>query len=235
MLSPDRPGFVVTASRLYKLGRARRFYRCLGISLALAINPALASMLATSFLRLLASAGVSAGQDVGNELVGFAIVAGKLFATLVTYPLIRAKVLQQTALPGGQHALMQIWREILRLEGWAGLWRGVLAMSARAMLWNAFMMAMPSSFGWSRSVATPSATPPPITPPRSDSLDTWMGRDAWTSDFVANRLDEVLCQVGGGAPLAKRVDRVEDGLERMHNDMLEVKRMLLQVARAKTS
>merc|ERR1712061_684647 len=79
-------------------------------------------------------------------------------ATVLTYPLIRVKVLQQTT-SGGAGTIMEVFKRILAQEGFFGLYRGVLAMSFKTVLWNSLMMAFKHVLGPNRAI-TPIASPP---------------------------------------------------------------------------
>lgn len=81
-----------------------QFYRGLSISLLLAVNPAITNTLISYFLRLATSLKLRAGEsrETAREhsatTVGLATGTAKFLATMATYPLIRAKVLQQTTM-----------------------------------------------------------------------------------------------------------------------------------------
>ncbi|CAL1140511.1 unnamed protein product [Cladocopium goreaui] len=65
----------------------------------------------------------------------------KAVATLLTYPLIRAKAVIQTT--GGDHqGLWGMLAGIVRNEGWLSLYQGVWIMSYKTVLFNSLMMAL---------------------------------------------------------------------------------------------
>ncbi|CAE7732361.1 unnamed protein product [Symbiodinium sp. CCMP2592] len=65
----------------------------------------------------------------------------KAVATLLTYPLIRAKAVIQTT--GGNHlGLWGMLAQIVRQSGWLGLYQGVWIMSYKTVLFNSLMMAL---------------------------------------------------------------------------------------------
>lgn len=66
----------------------------------------------------------------------------KAVATLVTYPLIRAKSMQQTV--GGGVGLWDTLFKIVQTEGRSGLYAGVLMLSYKTVLFNSLMMALKS-------------------------------------------------------------------------------------------
>jgi len=128
-LSAASLGFFATARALFREGGFAPFYRGLFISMFLAINPAIMNTLITSLLKLVTMVKHAKGADYVDAKDHSAVVVGvvtgvsKGFATVVTYPLIRVKVLQQTT-SGGGGTVMQVLRGILAQEGAAGLYRG---------------------------------------------------------------------------------------------------------------
>merc|ERR1712232_785822 len=121
--------------------------------------------LLTSFLHAAAAFKMSIlgmahaeAREHRSSLVGACTALAKFCATLATYPLIRAKVLQQTGSLQSQFNVLGILRKVAQTEGMRGLYRGVWAMSYKAALWNFVMMASKTSVGPPREV-TPETTP----------------------------------------------------------------------------
>eukprot|EP00439_Symbiodinium_sp_Y106_P015537 s7929_g2.t1 len=77
---------------------------------------------------------MAAARDHSAATLGAVTALSKIVATVLTYPLIRAKVLQQTAASvySGQ-AFPSVMRQILLLEGVGGLYRGMIAMSYKKL------------------------------------------------------------------------------------------------------
>lgn len=228
-LTPGSPGFVVTAVTLYRQGGVANFYRGLFISLVLAINPAIMNTLITTLLRFAAMVKTAAGMDYedardhGPAIVGAVTAVSKTLATLATYPLIRAKVLQQTSETQKAMSPLAIWRGILAEEGAGGLYRGVLAMSYKTVLWNVLMMMIKSAVGPKRTLTPPAS-------PRNRPLPmAVMGRDAFVDPMAAEKLDEILEYIRGGTPqepVSRRVGAVEHRLEQVSSEIQEIKGLL---------
>ncbi|CAE8723714.1 unnamed protein product [Polarella glacialis] len=180
-LSATSPGFVGTALILYKEGGLGAFYRGLAVSMLLAINPAIMNTLITTILKLFAAVRQSWGADYleardhSIAAVGVATAFSKAVATALTYPLIRAKVLQQTGGPAmASLRFAVILRRVAAAEGLAGLYRGMLAMSYKTVLWNSLMMAFKHLLGPKRAV----------TPPSSPRFLAQISRRSWTRSFL---------------------------------------------------
>ncbi|CAE7355066.1 PNC1 [Symbiodinium natans] len=161
-MSASAPGFAATAAALYQEGGLGAFYRGLTVSLILAINPAIMNTLITSMLRLRAlllqylGADYAEAREHSAAALGAVTAMSKMVATVLTYPLIRAKVLQQTAASvySGQ-AFPSVMRQVLVTEGIGGLYRGMLAMSYKTVLWNSLMMAFKHLLGPKRAMTPP--------------------------------------------------------------------------------
>jgi len=242
-LALDSPGFIATALLLYRQGGLGVFYRGLGVSLALAINPAIMNTLITTILRCAASFRIASGvdwedaRDHGPAAIGAATALSKFVATLLTYPLIRAKVLQQTTQTTKNLSAIAIWRSIIQSEGLIGLYRGVLAMSYKTVLWNSLMMAFKSALGPSRAI-TPPATPPP--PALSLGPLPLMAREPFPVDLITvEKLDQILSYLQHKHPdtiSQERVQILESQMTEVSNEMREVKALLAElVVVAKTN
>jgi hypothetical protein len=226
-LDPGNPGFFATTVMLYRTGGIGTFYRGLVVSLVLAINPAIMNTMITSILQVVAvfrkSMGVEheSARDHGPATIGVATALSKFAATAVTYPLIRAKVLQQTAQTGtGRLSMFAIWADIIKTEGPKGLYRGILAMTYKTVLHNTLMMAFKHMLSSTRAI-TPPATPElrreELMPPM-----TVMARDPFPADLCnAEKLDEILSYLRPGQSdavhkLEERLEMVTHELEQVH-------------------
>lgn len=225
-LSNNSAGFVRTAVTMYQSGGVSVFYRGLPVSLLLAINPAIMNTLITSLLRLVAAvriargAGHVAARDHGAAIVGTATAVAKAVATLVTYPLIRAKVLQQTR--PTPISVPAVLREVLAAEGFKGLYRGVLSMSYKTVLWNTLMMAVKHVLGPKRAI-TPPGSPTPVT------RVPLLAREPFPAELVTTeKLNEILSylKVVHGDEQHQRIAAVEDGLSEVRSEIREVKMLL---------
>lgn len=234
-LSPQNLGFCATAVSIYREGGIGTFYRGLAVSLVLAINPAIMHTLITNLLKAHSSVKVMLGIESsqsrihGPSEVGAVTALSKIIATLATYPLIRAKVLQQTGAVTQNAPVFKVWRQILSEEGILGLYRGVLAMSYKTVLWNAFMMMI-------RSVLVPGRTvdpSPPPTPVAHPLVITHMGRDPFLDPITSEKLDEILRYIqGSDGTVARRVGAVEQRIDTLSSDMQEIKGLLHQILRS---
>jgi hypothetical protein len=249
-LTENSPGFFHTAVSLYRQGGVGVFYRGLPVSLLLAINPAIMNTLITSLLRFVVALRETRGEDYfeardhSASVMGIATGLSKIVATLLTYPLIRAKVLQQTS--GKQMNLITILQSVIANEGVKGLYRGVLAMSYKTVLWNSFMMAVKHVLDPKTSF-TPQVTPP-RTPDRTSS--PWrrmplMAREPFPVELVTvEKLNEILSylhmnQDGSNEQNQRRLDDLEvglrktkEGLEVATQEIREVKSLLLDLVAA---
>jgi len=111
------------------------------VALLLALNPAL---MFTLVERLTVALSTFRGQDAllvplaAKDLFWISGIS-KTFATFLTYPAIRAKVVMQTV---GGSGLWATFRQITEREGVGGLYSGVWMMSYKTVLFNALMMAL---------------------------------------------------------------------------------------------
>jgi len=242
-LSATSAGFLATAVQLYREGGLAVFYRGLFISMFLAINPAIMNTLITSLLRVVAMVKQARGMDSLDAKDHSAMVVGvvtgvsKGFATIVTYPLIRVKVLQQTT-SGGAGTVSEVLRSILAAEGAAGLYRGVLAMSYKTVLWNSLMMAFKHMLGPKKEL-----TPPTSPEPRSRFPVVrmpLMAREPFPAELLTEeKLDEILRYVRGTSgevevqAHSRRLSTLESRVEEATGDIREVKSLLQQLVGAR--
>jgi len=237
-LAPDSPGFFATATRLYSSGGIGVFYRGLAVSMALAINPAIMNTLITSLLRfsaafraLVTGTDYETARDHGPVVIGVATALSKFVATVGTYPLIRAKVLQQTSGTGEYFSVTAIWRQIVLAEGIWGLYRGLLAMSYKTVCWNTLMMMFKHALGPKRPI-TPPATPPKLDPATLLPPMPWMAREPFPAELITtDKLDVILGYIQR-QPAQDRVNKLEGRMKLMSNEMREIKMMLRQVVSA---
>jgi len=237
-LSKNSPGFFRTAVSLYRDGGVGIFYRGLPVSLVLAINPAIMNTLITSLLRVVAGVRQYRGEDYcdardhGAATVGMATAVAKAVATFVTYPLIRAKVLQQTS--GKAIGLVAVLKEVVAIEGLRGLYRGVLAMSYKTVLWNTLMMAVKHLLGPKRALTppgSPALSPAPFSGPRVPLL----AREPFPVELVTvEKLNEILSylKLEHADTHRKRIDKLEEGLVEATQEIREVKFLLMDIASA---
>lgn len=224
-LADDSPGFFATALRVYREGGIQNFYRGLGLSMVLAVNPAIMNTLITTELKLVSlfntrfrGQSYEEARDHGPSRVGAAAGVAKFVATLLTYPLIRAKILQQTG-AGRQKSPFQIWKAVISTEGVFGLYRGMLAMSYKTVLWNTLMMMFKHSIEPKKPIT------PPETPRGVDHSLTWLGRAPAT--IHAEKLDEILQYVRmSHSRRSSKVQDIEERLDKLSADMSEIKNCL---------
>lgn len=218
-------GFLLTAHELYTQHGISPFYRGLGISLALSINPAIMYTLVTWFLRIITACkrwwNPSAAEGRRRDIF-WATAFAKLIATMLTYPLIRAKVLQQTQ-PGPRVSL--VFGAILATEGFTGLYRGFLAMTYRTVLWNSMMMYL-------KHILVPRAPTPPGTPsttpehgPEAAPLPLF-NRDPFPADLLtASKMDQIVTHLRHN-PKIEKIESLETKVRCLSSDLQEIKSLL---------
>eukprot|EP00930_Biecheleria_cincta_P031839 TRINITY_DN2208_c0_g2_i2.p1 TRINITY_DN2208_c0_g2~~TRINITY_DN2208_c0_g2_i2.p1 ORF type:complete len:417 (+),score=53.56 TRINITY_DN2208_c0_g2_i2:125-1375(+) len=230
-VSANNPGFLATALSLYEEGGVGAFYRGLTVSLLLAINPAIMNTLITSLLRLRAlalescGAGHSEARQHSAAVIGSVTGISKIIATVLTYPLIRAKVLQQTAnAVFGQSHFVQVIKQVVALEGIAGLYRGMLAMSYKTVLWNSLMMIFKHLLGPKRAITPPAS--PRLAPIRNMPL---MAREPFPVEYLSQeKLDEILCYLQRGSS-NKKLEALERRVDEATGEIREVRKMLAEL------
>mmetsp|Transcript_73936 Transcript_73936/g.175967 ORF Transcript_73936/g.175967 Transcript_73936/m.175967 type:complete len:403 (-) Transcript_73936:183-1391(-) len=237
-LTPGSPGLITTGMNLYKTSGLGAFYRGLAVSLILAINPALMNTLVTTFVGFATTAKKALGydsaaaKDHGPAATGLATGISKACATAITYPLIRAKVLQQTQMSGKDLTLKQVLIGTFVEEGAAGLYRGVFAMSYKTVVWNSLMMAFRHMLG-AKPAVTPPGTPPPADEESEKVSVSFFAREPFPLELVTNeKLDEILShlKLQQSAVDEQRVDSIESRLGEVSSEMKEVKNLLAQLA-----
>lgn len=135
---PTSKGFFHTFVKLARTGGRSTLWRGLGVSLLLSLNPALMFTLVGKFQALILRLR---GKDLLGASDMFWISGlSKAVATLVTYPLIRAKAVIQTT--DQSFGLFAMLVNIVQTEGAGGLFRGVWIMSYKTVLFNSLMMAL---------------------------------------------------------------------------------------------
>eukprot|EP00929_Paragymnodinium_shiwhaense_P118362 TRINITY_DN90292_c0_g1_i1.p1 TRINITY_DN90292_c0_g1~~TRINITY_DN90292_c0_g1_i1.p1 ORF type:complete len:474 (-),score=60.76 TRINITY_DN90292_c0_g1_i1:126-1547(-) len=230
-ITKGSPGFFVVAARLYRQDGLGAFYRGLFISMVLAVNPAIMNTLITTILSIISQCKRSSGMDHWEArehspaLIGSVTAFAKIIATVISYPLIRIKVLQQTGAFGGSKPAGQIFQAVLETEGASGLYRGVLAMSYKTVLWNSIMMTIKS---WlSRREVSPPSTPIAIS-----TLVPTMGRVPFPYEMLTvEKLDELLDALRhpGDHERGRQIDNIERRLDKVTDEMKEIKDMLSTV------
>ena len=164
-----KTGLTATVKAIYAKGGIKAFWAGLGPSCLLVINPAVHFMaldqLKVLYKRLIQrkildkrSSRVRATAAALSPLEAFCIgAAAKSFATSVTFPLIRAKVLSMSRgrhdLGGNRHvygmrnegeinnnfATLDVISKVIRNEGFAGLYKGLGVQMSRSALAAAIM------------------------------------------------------------------------------------------------
>lgn len=240
-LAEGNPGFFVTGAALYREGGIGAFYRGLPVSLVLAINPAIMNTLVTSLLRIFTAVRQARGDDYldsrdhGAAAVGMATGIAKAVATVLTYPLIRSKVLQQTS--GKTVSLVAVLKNVVATEGVTGLYRGVLAMSYKTVLWNALMMAVKHLLAPKQVVAiSPPGTPVPKAAYAGLRVPL-LAREPFPVELVTmDKLNEIASylkmEYANADSQRNRIDKLENGLTEVTQEIREVKFLLMDLVAA---
>jgi len=139
-VDPTSRGFFHTFVKLARTGGRAALWRGLGVSLLLSLNPALMFTLVGKLSALVQALRKNDGALAASDIFWIS-GASKAVATLVTYPLIRAKAVIQTS-GGAPSGLWRMLTSIAATEGAAGLYRGVWVMSYKTVLFNSIMMAL---------------------------------------------------------------------------------------------
>ncbi|CAJ1346106.1 unnamed protein product [Effrenium voratum] len=139
---PKSKGFFHTFYRMAREGGAADLWRGLPVALLLSLNPALMFTLVgklSDFVKAIRH--TPANSFLGSSDVFWISGVSKAVATLLTYPLIRAKAVIQTT--GGDHlGLWGMLADIVKKDGWLALYQGVWIMSYKTVLFNSMMMAL---------------------------------------------------------------------------------------------
>lgn len=192
--------------------------------------------LVTRFIKVITAvkkrtkAGDSEEEDMTDASVVFwATGFAKIIATMVTYPLIRAKVIVQTQRPG--QGLGAVLASILASEGFSGLYRGVLAMTYKTVLWNSMMMYM-------KHRLVPRLPTPPGTPElrhRDLTATPFFQRDPFPTDLLtADKLDEIIASLRQN-PQMQRLQHLESKVHGISSDVQEIKQLLHQALAANSN
>jgi len=134
---PNSRGFFHTFVKLSR-GGVGTLWRGLSVSLLLSLNPALMFTLVGQFSAFLSKCRRVETAPGAGDMFWISGVS-KTIATLVTYPLIRAKAVMQTQ--GGQ-GLFPMLVDVARREGIGGLYSGVWMLSYKTVLFNSLMMSL---------------------------------------------------------------------------------------------
>lgn len=139
---PNSKGFFHTFYRIGSTGGMADLWRGLPVALLLSLNPALMFTLVGKLSDALKAVRNTPPEGFLSSSDMFWISGiSKAVATLLTYPLIRAKAVIQTT--GGDHqGLWGMLAGIVRNEGWLSLYQGVWIMSYKTVLFNSLMMAL---------------------------------------------------------------------------------------------
>jgi glycerol-3-phosphate cytidylyltransferase-like family protein len=146
---PNSKGFLRTFVYLARTGGRATLWRGLPVALLLSLNPALMFTLVGKLSVLVKKLRHSDADDSLAAADMFWISGvSKAIATLVTYPLIRAKARQQT-LTSGDGITLGLWATlaaVFQAEGMAGLYSGVWMLSYKTVLFNSMMMSLKQQF-----------------------------------------------------------------------------------------
>lgn len=227
-------GFFVTARKLFAQGGIGFFYRGLGYSLALTINPAIMHNVIARMLKLFRFVRVKLGMDAlkatenGPVSMFWATATGKVIATLMTYPVIRAKVLAQTTYPQ-YSAVWQfpiVCREILRNDGYKGFFQGVISMSYKTVLHNALMLSLKNFIQPRQQTAPP--TPHGIQVGELHKLVPSAYREPFSlGENTAEKIDEVLDHLRTSSTM-NRIEQLECSISDIKGDLRDIKHLLLR-------
>eukprot|EP00747_Dinoflagellata_sp_TGD_P211574 gnl/TRDRNA2_/TRDRNA2_84796_c0_seq1.p1 gnl/TRDRNA2_/TRDRNA2_84796_c0~~gnl/TRDRNA2_/TRDRNA2_84796_c0_seq1.p1 ORF type:complete len:622 (+),score=132.40 gnl/TRDRNA2_/TRDRNA2_84796_c0_seq1:172-2037(+) len=133
---PHSKGFISTFAALVQTSGVSTLWRGISVTLILALNPALMFTLVGKLKDIVC---MHKGEDALTAAQMFWITGiSKFVATLLTYPLIRAKAVMQARGTG----LFKTFADIAKKEGRSGLYSGLLIMSYKTVLFNALMMSL---------------------------------------------------------------------------------------------
>eukprot|EP00930_Biecheleria_cincta_P036367 TRINITY_DN24948_c0_g1_i1.p1 TRINITY_DN24948_c0_g1~~TRINITY_DN24948_c0_g1_i1.p1 ORF type:complete len:546 (+),score=101.42 TRINITY_DN24948_c0_g1_i1:27-1640(+) len=140
---PKSIGFFHTFALFVRERGAAELWRGLPVALLLSFNPALMFTLVGKLTDFVKVARRSGEEDFHLSSTDMFWISGvsKAVATLLTYPLIRAKAVIQTS-GAAASGLWGMLADIARKDGWSGLYQGVWIMSYKTVLFNALMMAL---------------------------------------------------------------------------------------------
>lgn len=241
-ITPGSPGLLAVARNLIAEGGIGSLYRGLPISLSLAINPAMMMMLIhkqlelVTFLRKRMGEDPKQAKDHGPTTMFYCTAIAKTIATLLTYPLIRAKVVMQVH-GGGLSDVPRILRQIVAMEGYGGLYKGIVAMTWKTVLHNALMMSM-------KHFLNPLKPETPPASPRGQNIQPMenFSRSVPPVEAMAEKLDEIIERLGHHTSVdhmrsvEERVERVEISVENikteiggLSNDVRQVKDLLVSL------
>jgi len=136
---PTSKGFFHTFAKLLREGGPSTLWRGLWVSLLLSLNPALMFTLVGKLSAFVSSVRCSSGP-LGAQDIFWISGVSKSIATLLTYPLIRAKAVMQTF--GSTKGLWATLALIAKDDGAGGLYSGVWLLSYKTVLFNSLMMAL---------------------------------------------------------------------------------------------
>lgn len=142
---PTATGFISTFLKIWRTDGLHSFWKGLGVSLILSSNPAfmftLVDRLTAMLLRFKGRRNSHPQDIVSAGEMFFVSGTAKMVATFLTYPLIRTKVLMQTA-KGASIGLLPTLKKTFQDEGLRGLYVGVWTLSWKTVIFNALMMAI---------------------------------------------------------------------------------------------
>eukprot|EP00933_Yihiella_yeosuensis_P046765 TRINITY_DN42377_c0_g1_i1.p1 TRINITY_DN42377_c0_g1~~TRINITY_DN42377_c0_g1_i1.p1 ORF type:complete len:395 (+),score=67.03 TRINITY_DN42377_c0_g1_i1:61-1185(+) len=233
-LSKTNPGFFITAFSLYKKEGIGAFYRGLAVSMLLAVNPAIMNTLITSILKAYTVMRITSGVDKDEArehsaaVVGVATGLSKTVATLLTYPLIRTKVLQQTDAACAKLPFPDVLKATMAEQGVMGLYKGVLAMSYKTVLWNSLMMAIKHVLGPDRAKTPPAS---PTQQARQTITLPIFGREPFPVELLTKeKIHEIYDSLRHRMHHDERIQSLERKLDSTVSEIKEVKHLLQALA-----
>jgi len=147
---PNSKGFIQAMIKVVQSEGLKGLWKGLGVSLLLSTNPALMFTLVDKISTMLLSfKGTGRNRNRGEQSdrmlsageMFFVSGTAKMVATLLTYPLIRAKTIMQTV-KGASPSLFITLARLIKNEGLKGMYVGVWMLSWKTVLFNALMMAV---------------------------------------------------------------------------------------------
>jgi glycerol-3-phosphate cytidylyltransferase-like family protein len=144
---PNAKGFLHTFVHLARTGGVATLWRGLPVALILSLNPALMFTLVgrlSAFMKSIRHLADDATLQASDMF--WISGASKMVATLVTYPLIRAKAKQQSVGTGQALGLWATLIHMFKQSGFKGLYEGVWILSYKTVLFNSLMMALKQQF-----------------------------------------------------------------------------------------
>lgn len=139
---PNSKGFFHTFAKVAREGGRPVLWRGLQVALLLSFNPALMFTLVGKLTSVVQRLRDDDEDQLGVSDMFWISGVSKTIATLVTYPLIRAKAVVQSTTTGPAVGLRAMLAKIAKEDGMSGLFQGVWIMSFKTVLFNSLMMSL---------------------------------------------------------------------------------------------